>query len=354
MAWELTDDGAATVSNPVGEAITSLFALAVHVVDLSRVRVTETADCTLRKALDAADLAGNGAATRLKAYIDGQPALPSRELLAARDAVEVRSTQPQPPAQCLDAALAGFIAASRPHPGELAPVNTPPSAPYTARLLLSPLQPGHAYRLRVCAGGPCSGATPLGGIRSDVRFTTRALHRMASVATELAWTSSPAAGARSGYAYERVAGRDGPGLFELRAQHETADSVSLSALFLFYPTAQLASTTESYRDWLLERWCVGAGTSISAGTDAKLFQQWDFRLGYELPFAPGVVLTGGISARSVQVPKGVEVGARASGTSAPALDTSTRWSAVGALGVAIDLSILGTALDAAKEKLSGK
>jgi hypothetical protein len=127
--------------------------------------------------------------------------------------------------------------------------------------------------------------------------------------------------------------------------------VSIDALLVLYPLAPLNCSS-----WV-DAVAVGAGPTLYRGGTAEFAKQWNIRLLYELPFAPGILLSGGVSWRAIDTPVSAEIGsivavARPGG--APPFETEQRTAVLGSLGVGIDLALIANLATSAANTLTGK
>jgi hypothetical protein len=230
------------------------------------------------------------------------------------------------------------------------------AAPYTARVVdLRGLSGSKQYELAICKSGvDCTATKRLPDLRdltADQPIRVRK-HIGISLAAELTLDGQVGGNIDyGGYGFVPVGSGSGPSRFyQLSANDRFADHLTTSLLLIAYPWA----LANAGCPWA-QRWFVGVGTSLFEGTNANLFKQVDFRLGYEL--AHGLLLSTGPSFRSVDAPASLAAGSIvAVGANEPPPSFSTKpittfaWS----VGLGVDLAILGDAVNFVGKAFTGE
>lgn len=227
-----------------------------------------------------------------------------------------------------------------------------PAATKTAQVVvLRSLEPNFSYDLRICSGTPCDTTTDYALIRANKNIVVLPRPRFVSTATEIgfSWGGGTSPG---GWEFQPIIGSGPPSqLYRMQKRDGFADRVSISQLLIVYPLRGFEKwypkTSESTRPrlykYLLNRFGVALGPTLTLGGRADVFSQFNFRLAYELPFAHGILLTVGPSYRKFQFPHGVrENEVVSAGGTAPSFGVDDRWGWMWTAGLGIDLSVLGT------------
>jgi hypothetical protein len=224
-------------------------------------------------------------------------------------------------------------------------------APFTSSVIVAdPLEDARRYSILLCRGvDTCDTSAKSSAIVSSVDFSTEAPHPFISTVTELAgnWSSSTPLG---GWTFDPVIGTSDPSqLFVLKQHNSSGDHMTVSQLLVVYPFY-------ARHELWAQGFALGFGPSLFQGTSADLFSQWNGRLLWEPPFARGVTLSVGLSARGIEVPHNLPTGAVVVGEmgKAPAFAEDHSWVLLYSAGLGIDLSILGKAWDQAGAAFSSK
>jgi len=222
----------------------------------------------------------------------------------------------------------------------LGPVRAEPTARFTSRVLVSSLEGGRMYELKVCRGvRDCDARTPSTSVSASVSFPVRQPHRVFSTVTELAWSGGNPSMPLGGYSQAAVGGAataGGEQLYELRGSEGWGDRVSFSQLLAFYPFGSFSSEN-------LQGLGLGVGPTFATGAGFDLFKQWNFRFLWEPPFARGFVLSMGPSVRLVDEPVDrigtVVAGKPDSAPEVAVARTAPVW--LFSVGAAVDLGVVG-------------
>jgi hypothetical protein len=222
-------------------------------------------------------------------------------------------------------------------------------APFTSTVLVpDTLEASRPYTTLVCRGvDTCDATTKSAAITASVDFSSQPSHPFISTVTELAgnWGGATPIG---GWQLDPVVGTSDPSQLYRLTQHDTVtEHMTISQLLVAYPFHGCP------HPWA-QGIALGFGPTLFQGTDAELFKQWNGRLLFEPPFARGVTVSVGASARSIEVPHGVPEGTLLVGSMGkpPAIAHDDKWVWLFSAGVGIDLSILGDAWNSAGKAFS--
>lgn len=215
-------------------------------------------------------------------------------------------------------------------------------AKYTSKVLYSSvLDEGYTYKFQICTQGTCDDKATEDAISASIIVTSRKHHLCASTATEVAGNvgSEPIAG----YRFEPVGGVTGPDqLYQLRQRKGLLDHITFSQLLVVYPFCRYEQGGADALSGL----ALGVGASVFTGDDVAFLKQWAFRIGWEPPFARGLLVMAGVSVRVVEEPTGnfspgVIVPVDRAANTVPTFSQREAAVPLFSFGIALDLAILG-------------
>lgn len=186
---------------------------------------------------------------------------------------------------------------------------------------------------------------------STLSFTTRAKHRTVSLAAEAAFDFDGGRPALAGYSFAPLAQTGPDQLYRLRANSTgIVDRLMTSLLVVFYPLA-IANRSE----WA-DGFGLGFGPTILHGSSAEFAKQWNIRAMYEFPFAPGFLISTGVSVRGIDEPVEPASGsvvavARPGGP--PSFTSKSTDTPFFSVGLAVDLALITNAASDAASAVTG-